>query len=130
MLIEIQTRRTFIPKWRGNRQLPVAEQIVAHYRVIPLKDKARVLPKPAINFEYDAKGNVKGGKTEVGFDRKPVIDAMLIRLDNAYWSDEDGKHEIITAKDLEGAPTDYEGLSEELGDFFREELEKKNDEKN
>jgi len=130
MIVEIQTRRTFIPKWNGNKNLPTAEQIVAHYKVLPMKEKGRVLPKPTVNFEYDAKGNVKGGKTEVGFDRKPLIDTMLIRLDNAIWMDEDGKHDIVNAKDLEAAPTEYEGLAEELGDFFREELEKKIDEKN
>lgn len=127
---EILTRRTFIPKYNGNKKLPAAEQIVVHYKVLPMKEKTRVLPKPHINFEYDNKGAVTGGKTEIGFDRKPVIDAMLIRIDNASWFDEDGEHQIVTAKDLEGAPSEMEGLAEEIGDFFREELDKKIDEKN
>ncbi|OHD22743.1 MAG: hypothetical protein A2Y38_18565 [Spirochaetes bacterium GWB1_59_5] len=130
MIIQIATELTYVPKWNSNRDLPADEQIVAHYKVISIKDKGRVLKKPDVEFQYDPAGQVKGGSVAISFDRKPVIAAMLTRLDNCGWKDKTGEHAIIRAIDFDEAPTAFDSLADELGEFFRSELEKKLDEKN
>jgi hypothetical protein len=130
MIIQLQTKSSYIPKWHGNRSLPQADQIVVHYQKVPLKDKARLLPPPSLNFRYDPSGKVVGGDTKIESDTRILIPAMLIRIDNLEYELEDGKHSIVTAKDLLAAPVEFEDLVDELGNFFKDELEKKIDEKN
>jgi len=130
MIVQLQTKGTYIPKWHGNRALPQAEQIVVYYQRVPLKDKARLLPSPSINFKYDPQGKVTGGDTQIESDHRALIPSMLIRIDNLKYELEDGEHSIVNAKDLFSAPSEFEDLADELGDFFKDELEKKIDEKN
>lgn len=131
MIIQIATKRTYIPKWNKNRELPEDEQIVAEYTMPGLKDKARLIRKPAVKFQYDPQGNVTGGEAEVGFERRPILEAMLTKLVNCGWKDADGNTKTLAKfKDFDEAPTEFDSLADELADHFRSELEKKPDEKN
>jgi hypothetical protein len=130
MEMEFSSKLTYIPKWNGNREAPEIDKITAVYRNPSLALKSRLLPKPELRFQYDPDGKVRGGETVVGSDRKAIVDGMLIRLEGLAYRMDEEKKVVHTPKDLWEAPSYYDGLIDDLADFFKEELEKKIDEKN
>ncbi|HWR11954.1 MAG TPA: hypothetical protein VN445_09035 [Rectinemataceae bacterium] len=131
MNTKIATRRTYIPKWGDNRKQSDQDQIIAHYKILSCDEKTRIMPDRPLEFQYNPDGSVKGGSVSISTFRRPLVKNMLLKLENCSYEDEDGvKHEIKSASDLLGAPTIYEDLINELGDFFKDELEKGIEEKN
>lgn len=130
MQLEVSSKLVFTPKFNGNKSQPECDRITITYKNPTAAMKSRLLPKPDYNFNYDAQGKVKGGQIAVSFDRKAVIDGMLIGIENLEWKDESGIHVVKNSKDLFDAPVDFDALIDEVADKFREELERKLDEKN
>lgn len=130
MELDFNSKLTYVPKFNGNREVPAAEQFTVIYRNPTPALKSRLLPKPELRFRIDNEGRVDGGETIVSQDRKAIIDGMLIRIDGlAYKLDGETKH-ITDARTLWEAPIVFDELIDELAEHFRNELEKKVDQKN
>lgn len=130
MELEFSSKLTYTPRWNGNRETTESDRVTVVYRNPTLAMKGRLLPKPDLRFQYDPAGNVKGGEVAVGSDRKAIIDGMLLRIDGLAYR-LDGERKVISStRELWEAPSEYDGLIDELADFFRKELEKKVEEKN
>lgn len=130
MQLDFESKKTYIPKFNGNREAAEGEKITVVYQNPTTRMKSRLLPKPKLKFNYDAKGEVEGGETVIDADRSQIINGMLIRIDNLGYTLDGEKKVINNAKALWDAPAAFELLIEELHEKFREELEAGADEKN
>jgi len=130
MIIQVADSGVFIPSFNCNNKLPPSDQIRVHYKRVGLKEKARYLVKPDPQFNYDADGKVVGGNITMRFDRKPVIDGMVTKIENCDWEDGDGEHAITNARELLAAPVEFDELVDEVAEHLRKQLERKIDEKN
>jgi hypothetical protein len=130
MNLIIEDKRTFIPFFNGNRDLPELEQIVVLYRVPDLMMKRRLKPSPKLTFTYDKDGLVSGGETEISSDQAAVVSGMLISVKHLSYEDSKGAHQIQNAKELLAGPLEYEPLVDELYKEFSKELDRVVDEKN
>ncbi|WP_304223125.1 hypothetical protein [Gracilinema caldarium] len=130
MELDFSSKLTYVPKFNGNREASAAEQFTVVYRNPTPALKSRLLPRPELRFRIDNEGRVAGGETIVSQDRKAIIDGMLVRIDGLSYK-LDGETKLITdAKTLWEAPIVFDELIDELADHFRNELEKKVDQKN
>jgi len=130
MNLLLETTRTFVPFFRGNRELPEIDQVVVEYKVPDSTLKRRLKPKPTLKFNYDAQGNVMGGQTEVSSDPFSIVQGMLVKITHLSFEDKKGEHGITNAAELLRAPLQFEPLIEELAEEFSKELDRVVDEKN
>jgi len=126
----IEDKRTYIPYFNGNRDLPEDEHIVVAYRVPDISLRRKLKPRRPMKFNYDTDGRVTGGEVEVSVDDSLVVQGMLISIKHLSFENSKGVHQITNAKELYLGPAEYEGLIAELYDVFSKELEKVVDEKN
>lgn len=130
MEYNFSSRLTYIPKWDDNRGRTEDEKIVVTYKNPTVSMKNKLVRKPELKFQYDKDGNVLGGETTVTMDRKTVIDGMDIRIDNLEYSLDGDKKKVQSSRDLWNAPSAFDPLIDELAEFFKEELERRVNEKN
>jgi hypothetical protein len=130
MKILVESKRTFIPFFNGNRDLPEGEQIVVTYKVPDLALKSRLKPKPKMKFNFANDGRTTGGETEVSIDQMAVVAGMLISIKGAFYENDKGEQKITNATELRACPLEYEPLVEELYNEFTKELDRVVDEKN
>lgn len=130
MELEFSAKLTYVPKFNGNREAPAAEQFTVVYRNPTPALKSRLLPRPELRFRIDNEGRVAGGETIVSQDRKAIIDGMLIRIDGLSYKLDGETKQITDARTLWEAPIVFDELIDELAEHFRNELEKKVDQKN
>jgi len=130
MNILVETKRTVIPFFHENRDLPEEEQMVATYRIPDLTLKRRLKPPPKLDFDYDENGKVTGGHTQVSTDPAAVVAGMLINITHLSYENDKGVHQVTNAKELLAGPPDFEPLIDELYKEFSKELDRVVDEKN
>ena len=126
----ITDKKSFVPNFNGNRDLPDAEQVVVTYRIPDIALKNRLKPRPKFKFMYDKDGNTSGGETEVSTDKMTVVVGMLISIKNLSYENSKGVHKITNATELAQAPLEYEPLINEMSEEFSKELDRTIDEKN
>lgn len=126
MVISVSMKREFVPKFNGNDKAPVADQVRVEHRAPMLGMKEKLFPKV---YQFDQSGEVTG---TFELDRVKVIKEFVLEIKNLYYkSDEtDTNVRIRTADDLFKAPTDFDGLVDELYNYFQDLLNKKVEEKN
>lgn len=126
MVISVSMKREFVPKFNGNDKAPVADQVRVEHRAPMLGMKEKLFPKV---YQFDQSGEVTG---TFELDRVKVIKEFVLEIKNLYYkSDEtDTNVRIRTADDLFKAPTDFDGLVDELYSYFQDLLNKKVEEKN
>jgi hypothetical protein len=130
MKLLIEDKRTYIPYFNGNRNLPEEDQVVVTYRVPDITLKRRLKPGPKFKFNYDQQGNTQGGEVEISTDTMSVVSGMLISIKHLSYEDSKGEHQITNAKELYAGPLEYEPLVDELYKEFSKELDRVVDEKN
>lgn len=130
MKYSFESKKTYIPKFDGNRSAPEGEKVTVVYNNPSTGLKNRLIPRPELKFNYTAAGEVKDGETTIVHDRKKIIDGMLIRIDGLEYTIDGEKKVISNSKSLWDAPSYFEPLIEELHQKFKEELETRVDEKN
>jgi hypothetical protein len=127
MVLTVSVNREFIPKWNGNDKAPVAEQIKIQHKAPTVTIKEKAFPK---SFEFGADGEVKG---HFDVDRKKLIMAFSPTFTNISYTFDDGKEvvkKIATVEQLFDAPSVFDGLIDELYNYFQELLNEKVDTKN
>lgn len=127
MVLTVSNKTDYIPKWRGNDKLPVAEQIKIEHRLPTVAIKEKLFPK---RFEFDAKGDVTGS---FEIDRKKILEAFITGISNVAYILDDGKdvtYKVISVDNLFKAPPEFDGLIDELYNYFQDLLNRKVDEKN
>lgn len=130
MKLMVSTKKTFVPFFNGNRELPEEEQIVVTYKVPDVELRNRLKPRPKFKYSFDPEGRTTGGEAEVALDKENVVSSMLVALTHAEYEDEKGEHKITKWSELIHAPKDFQGLIDELYEEFRKELDTGVDEKN
>jgi len=125
MVLNVSTKREYVPKAFGNDKVPVAEQIKVEHFAPTIAIKEKLFPKV---FKYDQKGEVTG---EFSIDREKMLRAFIREIKNfTYKNEEDATIKIRTADDLLKGPVEFEELWEELYNYFQELLNSRVDEKN
>jgi hypothetical protein len=127
MLLTVALNREFIPKWNSNDKAPVAEQIKIQHKSPTVSIKEKVFPK---KFEFGADGEVRGS---FDVDRKRLIAAFAPTFVNLAYMVDDGKEvvkKVATVEQLFEAPSVFDGLIDELYNYFQELLNEKVDTKN
>ena len=92
----IEDKRTYIPYFNGNRDLPEDEQIVVTYRVPDISLRRKLKPGRPMKFNYDPEGRVTGGEVEVSIDDS-LVGPRPADLDQAP-----------LLRELQGRPPDLE----------------------
>lgn len=85
MVLSVNLKREFIPKWNGNDKASVSEQIKIVHRPATVSMKERLFPR---EFSYGLNGEVKGVFT---VDRKKIIKEFTIDLVNIAYQVEGEK---------------------------------------
>jgi len=129
MVLTIATKREFIPKFNGNDKAPAAEQIKILHKAATIEIKEKLYPR---TFSYGADGHVTG---TMSVDRKAMLSAFILDsgLINIGYQLDDQKDHVIKVKsvdDLFSAPTEYDGLIDEIYTYFQGLLNAKVNEKN
>lgn len=126
MVISVSTKREYVPKFNGNDKAPVADQVRVEHKAPSLSMKEKLFPKV---YQFDQSGEVTG---TFELDRMKVIKEFITEIKNLYYKNDeiDGNVRIRTADDLFKAPTDFDGLVDELYNYFQDLLNKKVEEKN
>lgn len=130
MTLTIADKREYTPKWNDNASLPPSEQITVKHKNASIAIKEKIYPK---KFELDSKGEITGF---IEMDRFKLINAFEPTFWNCgYQYDSDNgkdskKVTIKTATDLFAAPAQFDGLIQELYDYFGSLLNTQVDVKN
>lgn len=127
MVLTVAVMREYVPKWNDNDKLPAAEQIRVAHKAPTVAIKEQVFPK---KFELGSDGKVTG-TFEV--DRKRTISAFSPTITNCAYIMDDGKDKTKKIIDVEGlfsAPSEFDGLIDELYEYFQGLLNAKVAEKN
>ncbi len=130
MELEFSTKLTYVPKFNGNLDASPDERFSVVYKNPTPSMKSRLIGRPELRFRYDAEGRVEGGDTVIQNDRKAIVDEMIIRIDGLAYKLDGEKKTISNAKTLWDAPVVYDGLIDELAEFFKDKLQQKVQEKN
>jgi hypothetical protein len=127
MVLSISSKREYIPKFNDNQKAPVADQVKVEHKAATLALKEKLFPKM---YQFDQNGDVTGS---FEIDRVKILKEFIVEIKNLYYKvEEDGdiNARIRTADDLFKAPTEFDGLVDELYAYFQELLNKKVSEKN
>lgn len=126
MVLSVNLRREFIPKWNGNDKASASEQIKIVHRPATVSMKERLFPR---EFSYGLNGEVKGIFT---VDRKKIIKEFTIELVNIAYQVEGEKdiRKIKTVDELFDAPPEFDSLIDEIYGYYQDLLNNKVDEKN
>jgi len=128
--LSTSNQRAFIPEWDGNSELPVIEQIKVQYKAITVSMKEKLLPR-TFNFEQDAQSKEMLTTMSVTINRKNLIKELVTSIENCAYMGDDGKeHKIVTVDQLFDAPVEFDGLIEEMYEYFNKILNQKVNEKN
>lgn len=93
MEINIQKNGFYIPKWRGNRELPEKEQIKFHYRFLSNDERDTYIYLQPVTLKQIDEGNALD--REYVQDGKGIAKAITTKIDNLNIV-ADGKKEQIT----------------------------------
>jgi hypothetical protein len=139
MVLTVSSTREFVPKFNGNKELSVSDQIRVNHNAPTMSIKEKVMPR---GFDFDKDGQVS---THVEIDRKKMFKAFDMKIVNlAYEKPIDanvsgpvkvvGDNKTIvkvqTSEDLFNAPVEFDPLIDELYEYFQNLLNTKVDEKN
>ena len=96
MEIQIRKHGSYIPKWRGNRELSEKEQIVFHYRYLTNDERSDYIYLQPITLKQVSDDDALN--REYVQDGKGIAKTVTTKIDNLI-IDADGKKEEI--KDIE-----------------------------
>lgn len=132
MVLTISKERTFIPEFKGNKNLPTCDQIVVKYKAPTITIKSRCRSKPQSKAIADANGKIRNMEISVDRDEQQTLVELLNSIHGASYQDDKGNIVNITsARDLINAPIEFEPLMREIVEHFDSELDKAEiDEKN
>jgi hypothetical protein len=130
MMLTVSSLREFVPKFNGNSEATVSEQIKVIHKAPTMAIKERVMPRA---FNLDQNGNTS---IHVEIDRKKIIKEFGTEIVNCSYkfdSKSDEKDVVCRIKDTESlfnAPPEFDGLIDELYTYYQELLNTKVPEKN
>jgi hypothetical protein len=129
-------KKTYIPKFNGNRDLDISEQVVEEHDALSAVSLRTVKPKRDVSYKYSEGGQYTGMEMKLISDDFALIAAFAPRIKNFTYTDREGKTRKITnAQTLFEAPAPVSGkLIKELAEEYRSECREvedtDNDEKN
>lgn len=132
MVINVSKVKSFEPEFHGNKELPAAERIVVKYKNPTVAMRERLIARPEVRSHADSDGKLDGVDIVMGeINKATVLREMLISISGCAYAGDDGEeHSINNATELMNAPTEFNGLVDEIVKKFEEELNKQVNEKN
>lgn len=132
MVINVSKVISFEPEFYGNKELPAAERIVVKYKNPTVAMRERLIARPEVRSHADSDGKLDGVDIVMGeINKATALREMLISISGCAYAGDDGEeHSINNATELMNAPTEFNGLVDEIVKKFEEELNKQVNEKN
>lgn len=131
MIISISKTKTYIPEFNGNRELPPTEQITATIKNPTVAMRERLIPRPQTKGHASANGQTDGVDIIIiEPDKKRILSEMVTAIYNCAYSDGNTEKSINNVTELLEAPSEYNGLVDELFAECQKELQKTVPEKN
>jgi len=132
MVITVSKVKTFEPEFNGNKELPATERIVVKYKNPTVAMRERLIARPEVKSHADTDGKLDGVDIVMGeINKATALREMLVSISGCAYAGDDGEeHSINNATELMNAPTEFNGLVDEIVKKFEEELNKQVNEKN
>lgn len=133
MIVQVSLEREFVPKFNGNRELAILEQIKVIHKAPSVALREKYTPRTQIRYNFDEAGKSKGGTAEIDVDRSGIITGMVTRFENLGYRDKGGRDKmIVNAKELfsDDTPSEFNDFIDELVEYLQGILSKKVETKN
>ena len=115
MKLTISKTRLFIPEFNGNKDCSPTEQIEVTIKNPTIAIKDKVFSRPETVARADANGRVEGIDISLKTDDVAVLRAMVEKITNLSYEDDDGKEiKIVSVADLLAAPIQFAPLMNEI----------------
>jgi hypothetical protein len=123
-------RKTYIPRFNGNRDLDSSEQVTVEWDVLSAAALRTIKPKRDVSYKYNEGGQYEGMEMKLVSDDFSLITGFAPRIRNFTYPDREGKiRKITNAQTLFEAPSNVGGkLIKELAEEFRKEAREVEDE--
>lgn len=131
MVIQVSKTKTYIPEFNGNSALSQNEQIVVTYKNPTVQMRERLIPRPQSKGQASANGSVDTFEIVLADPNKTqILKEMIQTISNCAYEEDGHEKPINNAVELLNAPSEFNGLVDELFKKCQEELQKTVPEKN
>jgi len=98
LIIEVKKEDTYIPRWKGNRELPEDEQIKVHHRyLMPGERKKYLYTKPLV---LDMGTGEVDTHVEYVQDERGIVETLITKIENLSIKSGSKEQKITTGKAL------------------------------
>lgn len=131
MVIQVSKTKTFIPKFNGNESLPQNEQITVILKNPTVAMREKLIPPPQMVGRTGANGTTDGVEYQIFTpDKKRILMEMVQQITNCAYEENGAEKPISNTTELLNAPSEFNGLVDELYQKCSAELQKTIPEKN
>lgn len=131
MVITVSKTKNFIPEFNGNKELPTNEQIVVVLKNPSVAMREKLIPPPQMVGKTGTNGNTESMEYKLFTpDKKRILVEMVSQVLNCAYEENGTERTINNAMELLNAPSEFNGLVDELYQKCSEELQKSVPEKN
>lgn len=131
MVITVSKTKSFTPEFNGNRGLPPNEQIAVVIKNPTVAMREKLMPTPQM------KGRTTANGTSDGLDivitppsKRQILQEMVVSVVNCAFEENGVEKNVRDASDLLNAPSEFNGLVDEVFAECQKELQKSVPEKN
>lgn len=131
MVIQVTKTKTFIPKFNGNESLPQNEQVTVILKNPTVAMREKLIPPPQMVGRTGANGTADGVEYQIFTpDKKRILMEMVQQITNCAYEENGVEKPISNTTELLNAPSEFNGLVDELYQKCSAELQKTIPEKN
>lgn len=131
MVIQVSKTKTYIPTFNGNKDIPATEQIVVTYKNPTVQMRERLIPRPQSKGKASTTGAVETFEIVLSDPNKTqILKEMIQTISNCSYEEDGQIKNINNATELLNAPSEFNGLVDEIFGQCQKELQKTVPEKN